>query len=260
MYVGFCLLITAQVTLKYPRHIDKEYMVGSNNLIEQGDIILAQSACNLPKGKLYSLGGGRQIDNKKTWLDIGCGHGEFIEAVESYFNGVSVKGTEPNVHKAESARKRGLNVSYFDIESHEQKYEVVSMLNVYSHLPHPPVFLKSLVNILEPDGELILETGDTAGFPACDHYRPFCLPDHLSFASEGIVVGLLERQGFEILSVKKYPFMRGNLSDIFRELIKAILPQYRYKSRLKYCFKRSKYSQTDMFIRARLKSLACGRH
>jgi len=193
-----------------------------------------------------------EFGDKKTWLDIGCGHGEFIEAVQTYCNGAIVKGTEPNVRKQESARKRGLDVNYFDIKSHQEKYEVVSMLNVYGHLPDPPAFLKSLKNVLEPHGELILETGDTAGFLARDHHRPFYLPDHISFASEGIVVGLLERLGFEILSVKKYPFMRFNLNSIIKEFAKAILPHY--KSRLKYYFQRKKYSQTDMFIRARLKS------
>src|SRR3989338_7397075 len=130
--------------------------------------------------------------NKKTWLDVGCGHGEFMETVQMYCSGVIVKGTEPNVYKQKFARKRGLNVSYFDIESHEEKYEVVSMLNVYGHLSYPPAFLKSLKNVLEPHGELILETGDTASLSARDHCRPFYLPDHFSFASEGIVVSLLE--------------------------------------------------------------------
>ena len=193
-----------------------------------------------------------ELCNKKTWLDVGCGHGEFIQAVQTYYSGVIVKGTEPNVYKQESAKKRGLNVGYFDVESLDEKYEVVSMLNVYSHLPDPPAFLRSMKKLLEPHGELILETGDTAGLAARDHYRPFYLPDHLSFASEGIVVGLLERIGFEILSIKKYPFVRFDLNGIIRELVKAILPHH--KSRLKYCLKTKKYSQIDMFIKARLKS------
>ena len=103
--------------------------------------------------------------------------------------------------------------------------------------------------LLNPGGELILQTGDTANLSAETHYRPFYLPDHLSFASESIVIGILERLNFEILSIKKYPFIRFNLSSIAKELVKAFLPQY--KSRIVYYFKNS---QTDMFIRARSKS------
>ncbi|MCE5212460.1 MAG: class I SAM-dependent methyltransferase [Deltaproteobacteria bacterium] len=142
----------------------------------------------------------------KTWLDIGCGHGEFITAVQTYSkNRIDVKGTDPNVHKQKSAQMRGLNVSYFDIDSHKERYDIISMLNVYSHLPNPPTFLKSLKKLLYPGSELILETGDTADFKAQDHYRPFYLPDHLSFASERIVVDILEKLGFEIVCIKKYP-------------------------------------------------------
>jgi SAM-dependent methyltransferase len=193
------------------------------------------------------------LGNRKAWLDVGCGHGEFMMAVQEYSSGeVIVKGTEPNVHKQESALKRGLNVSYFEIESHEEKYDIISMLNVYSHLPDPPTFLNSLKSLLKPHGELILETGDTAGLSAKDHYRPFSLPDHLSFASEGTVVGILKRLDFEILSIRKYPLVQFDLNRIVKELVKTILPFY--QSRLRWYLKRKLYSQTDMFIRARLKS------
>jgi SAM-dependent methyltransferase len=188
----------------------------------------------------------------KTWLDIGCGHGEFMLAVQKYGpDQITVKGTEPNVHKQESARKRGLDVGYFDIESHPERYDYISMLNVYSHLPNPPAFLQSLKRLMNPGGELILETGDTAGLAAKVNFRPFYLPDHLSFASEKIVVGILERLGFEVIEVKKYPFLQFSLNRIAREFIKAFLPKY--KSRFLYYFNRKAYSPTDMFIRARLK-------
>lgn len=200
---------------------------------------------------LRDLFGGEGLCEGKTWLDIGCGHGEFMVAVQQYSSGkVLIKGTEPNVYKQKSAQKRGLNVTYFDLESHEEKYDVISMLNVYSHLPDPPNFLNSLKNLLKPDGELILETGDTADFPAKDHPRPFYLPDHLSFASEKIVIEILKRLNFEILTVNKYPFMQINLDRIAREVIKAILP--RRKSRIRHYFKGIPH--TDMFIRATLKT------
>jgi SAM-dependent methyltransferase len=194
--------------------------------------------------------------NKKTWLDVGCGHGEFIAAVQDYSNGkITVRGTEPNIHKQESARKRGLNVSYFDLESHEDNYDFISILNVYSHLPYPPAFLTLLKRHLNPEGEILIETGNSANLPAKDHYRPFYLPNHLSFASEDIVVGILKRLGFEILSVNKYPypFMPNfDLKSIVKEVVKAVLPGY--KSRILDYQKRKLYSQTDMYIRARLKS------
>lgn len=191
--------------------------------------------------------------NKRTWLDVGCGHGEFMVALRQYSNGkISAKGTEPNIRKQKSARKRGLDVGFFDLESHGGKYDVISFLNVYSHLPNPPEFINSLRGLLNPGGELVVQTGDTADFSAKDHYKPFSLPDHLSFASEKIVTDILKRSGFGILKVSKRPYVSFSPRGIAKEIVKAFLP--RYHSSIRYYAKWKRYSQTDMFIRASLKS------
>ena len=109
-----------------------------------------------------------------------------------------------------------------------------------------------LKKLLKPEGELILETGNTASLSAKDHPRPFDLPDHLSFASESIIKEIFERLDFNILRIKKYPFLLTDLNSITRVLVKGMLPQY--KTRIWYYFKGRKYSQIDMFIRARIKS------
>lgn len=192
---------------------------------------------------LYKDGFG----NIKTWLDVGCGHGEFIEAVTEYGDGkLNVVGSEPNVHKQDSARKRGLNVNYFDLETHDTKYDVISLLNVYSHLPDPPAFLLMLKNLLNPNGELILQTGDTANLSAKMHYKPFSLPDHLSFVSEDILVSILERIGFEIISIIKYRIVRTDFISIAKEMVKLFLPHYKSKLNLYFM------QPTDMYIRARI--------
>ena len=96
----------------------------------------------------------------------------------------------------------------------------------------------------------MLQTGDTADFSSEEHYRPFYLPDHLSFASEKVVTDILKRLGFEILSVNKYPYLSFSIKAMAKEIVKAFLPQY--KSRIRYYRKWKRYSQTDMFIRAKL--------
>ncbi len=194
----------------------------------------------------------KQVPNQgKEWLDVGCGNGEFMVAVQDYHGGrMAIVGTEPNVQKQESARKKGLDVRYFDLESHDRKYDTISLLNVYSHLPNPPAFIRTLKGLLNPGGELILQTGDTAKFSAKDHYRPFHLPDHLSFASESIVTGILERAGFCVISINRYSATPFTLSNFAIEAAKFVLPGK--ISRIKFFLKPRKYSNTDMFIRARL--------
>lgn len=188
--------------------------------------------------------------NKRNWLDVGCGHGEFMEAVQQYSAGkIAVIGSEPNVHKQKSAEQRHLNVGYLDIDTHNETYDIISLLNVYSHLTDPPDFLSSVKKNLKPSGELILETGNTAELSFEDHYRPFYLPDHLSFASESIVVGILERLGYEIICIKKYPLIRFSIMRYAKDLIKCIMP----KAKSNFRYYRKIYSQSDMYIRAILR-------
>jgi len=150
---------------------------------------------------------GDELKTKRhRWLDIGCGNGEFLAALARFCgSGIEAVGLEPNVDKREAACRRGLNVQCFDLDNHSERYDCISLLNVYSHLPSPPEFLLQCKRLLHPSGELLLETGDTANLSADEHYRPFYLPDHLSFPSEEIVRNILVSCGFRIMKVRKCP-------------------------------------------------------
>lgn len=198
-------------------------------------------------GDLFENG----LQDEIHWLDVGCGYGEFIEALKEFGpRSLKILGSEPNVHKQKSARARGLDVQFIDLNMHQNKYDYISLLNVYSHLPNPPLFLSKLKDILKPNGEIIIETGDTANLSASDHYRPFYVPDHLSFASEKIVTDILLRLGFEIIALKKYPFMPLSAATVAKELIKIFLPGYR-SGLLALIAPAKKLPPTDMYIRAR---------
>lgn len=200
--------------------------------------------------------------NISSWLDVGCGHGEFIIALDRFSkHTISISGTEPNIYKQESARLRGMNVSYFELATHDRRYDAISLLNVYSHLPDPPVFLMTIKNLLNRKGEVIIETGDTAELNAEDHYRPFYLPNHVSFASEKIVTSILRRLGFRILEIKKYPYPNlkvphFSFKQTLKELPKLLLPRYHsaIPEYLHYFRYKRLYSQTDMYIRAKIES------
>ncbi len=190
-------------------------------------------------------------DAPRKWLDIGCGHGEFVMALQKFGgNNIEARGLEPNVLKQESARAKKLDVSYFDLLQHSERYDAISLLNVYSHLPDPPVAIAGWTRLLRPGGEMFLETGDTAGLPPSQHPRPLLLPDHLSFASEKIVVRILEDCGFEIVSIKKYPFADQFRLSMMKELLKGFWPGK--TSKFRYMIRPNKY-RIDMYIRARLR-------
>jgi SAM-dependent methyltransferase len=165
---------------------------------------------------LKDIYGTELRDKKRTWLDIGCGHGEFIMALQKVSDGsATVSGLEPNIRKQKSALARGLDVSYYDLANHKKLYDCVSLLNVYSHLSEPVGFINQCKAVLKPKGELLLETGDTANLSAEEHYRPFYLPDHLSFASEEIISNILNRFGLKIIGIKKFHVFGKYMTDMY---------------------------------------------
>ncbi len=261
---GFMLVKCAGCGLLYmtPRPSDEALAQAHECGVHQGDTELDVTGVfvddKIPSyvAKLRELFGAELGHKKRTWLDIGCGHGEFLVALDQISNHqISACGIEPNIKKQESARSHGQDVTYFDLAEHSEQYDVVSMLNVYSHLPNPPEFIRLCKRLLKPGGELLLQTGDTANLAAGEHPRPLYLPDHLSFASEEIVCDLLRRQGFEIVAVRKFrafPFKRS-LSRWTKEIVKCLLPWK--KSQLPKLIgkrRRSRKYITDMYVRARL--------
>ncbi len=182
-----------------------------------------------------------------TWLDVGCGHGEFIESLVRYFGStLRVRGCEPNRGKTASARNRGFDVDFFDLSKHNEKYDCLSLLNVYSHLPGPVETLSEWKSLIDQGGYLLLETGHSCHLSPDDHHKPFYLPDHLSFANQEIVESILVRIGFRILKTKIYRhtvFAPLSAKAVVKEALKLVLGR---KSRLSELFPR--YPDRDMFI------------
>jgi SAM-dependent methyltransferase len=139
------------------------------------------------------------------WLDIGCGHGELLVALQRLVpSGSTLVGVEPNDHKARSARARGLHVvsSLDDVTS---TFDVVSMMNVYGHLPDPVSTIADWSRLLDrPDGELVIETGNGAELSTREGYPgSLDLPDHLSFIGERHLRLVCALVGLEVRAVKR---------------------------------------------------------
>jgi len=145
-------------------------------------------------------------DKERTgdWLDIGSGHGEFLEALRARWSGLGLRGLEPCKPKADAARARGLEIVDSAHGIPQESVDAISALNVYSHLPDPTDTLRMWAGWLRPDGIIVLQTGDSCDLPVRHHHKPFDLPDHLSFANRHIVRTILERTGFVVLSTRNY--------------------------------------------------------
>lgn len=152
------------------------------------------------------FGAGYFHGESERWLDVGAGFGELLETLAIASGGsLRARGLEPNEAKAASARARNLDVSFVELSALGERYHYVSLLNVFSHLPDPPATLAELGGLLEPGGELVMQTGNFAELEREDIPVSLELPDHLSFASEPLLERVLEKAGFRLVTVRSYP-------------------------------------------------------
>lgn len=140
------------------------------------------------------------------WLDVGAGFGELVMALMPITHPAStVDGVEPCRHKVERARSLGLPVCLRTLgEVEAGRYDYVSLINVFSHVPDPREFVSEVITKLGPGGELLLVTGNGGDIDVADYPQRLQLPDHLVFAGQKHVVSILEGAGLSVVSVKDY--------------------------------------------------------
>jgi SAM-dependent methyltransferase len=157
------------------------------------------------------------------WLDVGSGYGEVMEAVAGLAPpGSIIEGLEPMKPKADQAKARGLAVTNDYLRPSQPKAEIISVVDVFSHVPHFRSFLADIGNSLRPGGEVFIETGNLADLPDRDHFPgELGLPDHLTFAGERHMRGFLEEAGFQIANLRKLRI--DNARYVAKNVLKRML-------------------------------------
>ena len=141
-----------------------------------------------------------------VWVDYGAGYGEIIEAVGDVMPpGTKTIGVEPMVHKAESSRARGLDVRGGYPEPAQFQADVISMVNIFSHVPDFSDLLRTAATNLKPSGELFIETGNLADLERRNQFPGILdLPDHLVFSGESQMARFLDQAGFQIVEIERH--------------------------------------------------------
>lgn len=186
-------------------------------------------------------------DRPLTWVDVGCGYGEVLEAVREIVPANSrVLGFEPMRHKAMNARSLGLEVINDYLTPGVIKADVISVVDIFSHIPDFHSFLKVVVSNLTETGLIFIETGNLADLDTREQFSgELGLPDHLVFSGEATLRGYLQKAGFDI-EATEYE-RTDTLIDFTKNIAKRLLGR---PVRLSIPYT-SKYRQIR--IRARLK-------
>lgn len=142
-----------------------------------------------------------------AWLDVGAGFGELVMAVSDLAGGEArLLGLEPCLPKVERARALGLEVRPGTLEEARAQgpWDVVSLVNVFSHIPDVHAFFGDIGSLVRPGGEVLVVTGNGADIERADYPQALSLPDHVAFAGQAHVVGVLERAGLRVQGVRAF--------------------------------------------------------
>src|SRR3569623_2337283 len=148
------------------------------------------------------VGGSRPV----RWLDVGAGFGELVEVLQEMLPaGSQVMGIEPMAPKLAAAQARGLPVYQADLAETGGRFDVISLVNVFSHVPDFRDFLGRLRPLLKEGGELFIETGNGGVLDSMQDYPDLLyLPDHLGFAGEAHLRDYLAQSGFSGVSTAAF--------------------------------------------------------
>ena len=155
----------------------------------------------------------KNLTNKDI-LDFGCGWGGFLRNVKNYksLNGVELRGECLNFIKNNIKK---INVSN-NINSFDNKFDIITMFHVLEHLPYQVETLKVLKSKLKNKGKIIIEVPHAEDFlilqEELKEFKNFTFwSEHLVLHTYKSLKSILLKSGFKNVNIQYY--QRYNLSN-----------------------------------------------
>jgi 2-polyprenyl-3-methyl-5-hydroxy-6-metoxy-1,4-benzoquinol methylase len=149
-------------------------------------------------------------------LDVGCFDGGFLQSLGDRYKHFGVE-----IHPAASQRARGngitiLGADFEVLDEITDKFEAVVAIDVIEHVSDPLSFLRSLANVTQKGGLVILATGNTEAFSwkiMGSHYNYCAIAEHISFISPQWCQEAATRSGLKLEHVK---LLSHSPANVFR--------------------------------------------
>ena len=145
-------------------------------------------------------------------LDVGCGDGRFLAAMQAH--GWQVEGLETDPVAADLARRRTNSTIYETYLENaplaEASFDMVSLLHVLEHVPDPKETIASAFRLLAPGGMLLLALPNAGCVEAeifGTKWYPLDLPRHYWGFTPPTLTRLVEESGLTITHLRYFPFL-----------------------------------------------------
>ena len=133
-------------------------------------------------------------------LDIGCGKGNFLLRFFKDFSNWSLYGVEISKNALKFAKEKLPNAilyeGFFDSNTFDTKFEIITALGVLEHLEDPSSFIQSVKSCLLENGLFFFDVPNFKLFPF-DLY----VYDHLSHFTSETLMNLLLQNELEIIKI-----------------------------------------------------------
>jgi len=186
----------------------------------------------------------RKYNPEGNHLDIGCATGIFLDVAHK--NGLTVYGTELSKEAVTNAKKHHKNIFNGIVEQANypsEFFELVTIYDLIEHVLDPDQTFREVNRIMKKNGLVVITTPDLKSWHAKILGRHFYQIDpfqHLFYFSPKSIRKIMEKNGFEIIEIKKnlkiftleeifnmsatyYPLINKILSKIIHILPKKIL-------------------------------------
>jgi SAM-dependent methyltransferase len=149
----------------------------------------------------------KEIKNSGELLDVGCASGFLLE--EAKCLGYEVSGIDTSEYIVSRARddiRESITCSALhEAKFESDKFDVITMFDLIEHLSDPLTDLKKVSEWLNPEGILVIGTGDVESLYSKllgHHNHFFAPPHHLFFFSRKTITKLLEQSGLKVVSIR----------------------------------------------------------
>lgn len=137
-------------------------------------------------------------------LEVGCAYGFFLEQAQPSFDAIGLDVNAPAIAAARAIGAQALCTEFLDY-SPAALLDVVCMWDTIEHVIDPRAYIEHARDVLSEQGFLFLTTGDIGSVVARVRGRRWRMihpPSHLNYFSRDTMGRLLERAGFEVVSIE----------------------------------------------------------